>query len=63
MMIKVVWMSYPKDTKYLANKIWSNYDMCSSKYCSKLRNRGINNMYVGVELLYKHTGTPQRFLA
>ena len=37
--------------------------MCFSEYLSKLKNRGIGSMYVGVELLYKHTGTPRGLLA
>ena len=36
--------------------------MCASEYYSILRNKGTDDMYVGVELLYKHTGTPQGFL-
>ena len=36
--------------------------MCTSEYCSKLRNRGIDSMYVQVELLYKHVGTTQGYL-
>ena len=36
--------------------------MCSSKYYSKLRDRGIDGVHVGVELLYKHARTPRGFL-
>ena len=56
-------MSYPRNMQYLKNELWCNYDMCSSEYCSKLRNRGINSIYVGVELLYKYAGTSRRFFS
>ena len=37
--------------------------MCPLEYYSKLENKGIDSMYVGVELLYKHIGTPKGFFA
>ena len=36
--------------------------MCASDYLSKLRDKGIDGMYVRIELLYKHIGTPWGFL-
>ena len=36
--------------------------MGTSECSSKLRHRGINAMYVGVKILYKHDRTPQRSL-
>ena len=33
--------------------------MCTLKCRGKLRYRGIDTVYVGVKLLYKHDGTPQ----
>ena len=36
--------------------------MCSLKHCSKLENKGIDSVYLGVELLYKHIGIPREFL-
>ena len=57
-MTRVVRTSYAKDMLYLGNELRDNYDRCSSEYCSKLRNRGIGSMYIGVELLYKHARTP-----
>ena len=36
--------------------------MCAFEYRSKLKDRGINRMYIGVELLYKHARTPQGFI-
>jgi len=35
--------------------------MCSLEHCSKLENKGIDSVYLGVELLYKHIGTPKGF--
>ena len=60
---RIVQMSYPRNMQYLKNELWCNYNMCSSEYCSKLRNRGINSIYVGVELLYKYAGTSRRFFS
>ena len=57
-MTRVVRMSYLKDIEFLENELRGNYDMCSLEYHRKLRNRGINSVYVGVDLLYKHAGTP-----
>ena len=39
-----------------------DYDTCTSKCRKKLRRRGIDAVYVGVELLYKHNGTTHGFL-
>ena len=36
--------------------------MCTSKCHGKPRYRGIDNVYIGVKLLYKHDGTPQGYL-
>ena len=36
--------------------------MCTSECSSKLRYTGIDVMYIGVKLLYKHDGTPQKSL-
>ena len=47
--------------EYFENKLWSNNDTCTSKYSSEIRNRGIDMVYVGVELPYKHTRTTNRF--
>ena len=55
-------MIYLRDTLYTGKKVQSNYDTCASEYCSKLRNKGIDGMHVGVELLYEHDGTPNGFL-
>ena len=36
--------------------------MCTSECSNKLRYIGIDVVYIGVKLLYKHDGTPQRTL-
>ena len=36
--------------------------MCTSKYHSKPRYRGIDGVNIGVKLLYEHIGTPLRYL-
>ena len=64
----VVKMRYPQNVQYFRYKIQGNYDMCTSKCSGKLRYRGIDVVYIGVKVLYKHDGTPQgtlkkRFLA
>ena len=59
---KVVRMCYPRDMQYLGYKIQSNYNMCTSECRNKLRHKGIDVVYVGVELLNKHNGTTHEFL-
>ena len=39
-----------------------DYDTCTFECRKKLRHRGIDAVYVGVELLYKHNGTTHGFL-
>ena len=65
---RVVRMCYPRNVQYLTYKILGKYDTCTSKCSSKLRYKGIETVYIGVKLLYKHNRTPQgslkqRFLA
>ena len=50
----VVRMRYLGNMQYLRYKIQSNYECCN-----KLRDKGIDAVYVGVKLLYKHDGTPR----
>ena len=57
--IGVIGMHYPRNMQYLGYKIMGNYNMCTSKCHGKLRYRDIDTMYIRVELLYKHDGTPQ----
>jgi len=47
--------------EYFGDKFRSNNDTCTSKMCSKMRHKGIESVYVGVELLYKHIGTTNGF--
>ena len=54
---RVVRMRNPRDAQYLGYKIRSNYDTCTFECSNKLRHNGIDAVYVGVELLYKHDGT------
>ena len=51
-----------QDVEYLRYKIWSDYDMCTSKCRDKLRHKGIDTMHIGVKLLCEHSGTPQGYL-
>ena len=60
--IGVVRMRYPRDIQYLGYKIRSDYDTCTSKCRGKLRYRGIDTMYIGVKILYKHNRAPQGYL-
>ena len=59
---RVVQMFYLRDAQHTRNELWSDYNTCASKYCCKLRHKGINGVHTGVELLYEHTGTPLRYL-
>ena len=54
---RIIRINHPRYVKYFGNKLQNNNDTCSSKYSRKLRNRGIDSVYVEVELLYKHTRT------
>ena len=56
---RVVRMHYPSNVQYLGYKIRSNYYTCTSECSSKLRYKGIDAVYIGVKLLYKHDRTPQ----
>ena len=65
---RVVKICYPRNMQYLGYKIRGNYNMCTSKCHGKPRYRGIDTVFIGVKLLYKHDGTSQgslikRFLA
>ena len=51
-----------RDVYYFRYKIRSNYDTCTSECRNKLRHRGIDAMYVRVELMYKHDETTHKFL-
>ena len=58
----VVRMRYLWDLQYLSNKIRGNYYTCTSELRNELRHKGIDVVYVGVELLYKHDMTMHGFL-
>jgi len=39
---------------YVKDKLLCNRDTCTSNMCSEHGYRGIDGVYVGVKLLYKH---------
>ena len=61
-MTRVIQIIHPRDMQYLKNELRGDYDTCTMEYCIKPRYRAIDDMHVGIKLLYEHIRTPRGFL-
>ena len=57
---RVVKMLYPRNMKHILNKLWCDYNACTSNTSRKERYLKIESMHIGVELLDKHERTCDR---